>query len=132
MAEVMIAGTRGPLPAYLVTPASAAPGDARLRPEHAGNEVWVPLADPAGSGRWLAGRLAHLRGNPVIVPGASVSVAGLLARQLAGVVLRCENRLALVRDSGCLPEERGSLAAVCGLARDWFTGHLECSADLVT
>jgi hypothetical protein len=68
----------------------------------------------------------------VVVPAASVSVAGLLAQQLSGVVLRCENQLALVRDSSYLPEERGSLAAVCGLARDWFTGHLGCSADLVT
>ncbi|MFC3890732.1 site-2 protease family protein [Lentzea rhizosphaerae] len=42
--------------------------------------------------------------------------------------LRCERRLVVVRRANELFDETDDLDTVAGLARDWFTGHLESSA----
>jgi putative phosphoribosyl transferase len=58
----------------------------------------------------------------LIVGGRDEAVLDLNRR--AQAELRCENHLAIVPGATHLFEEPGTLAAVAGLARDWFLSHL--------
>jgi putative phosphoribosyl transferase len=58
----------------------------------------------------------------LIVSGLDEVVLNLNRR--AQAELRCENDLAVVPGASHLFEERGTLDAAAGLARDWFITHL--------
>ncbi|WP_328929433.1 phosphoribosyltransferase family protein [Streptomyces sp. NBC_00190] len=72
----------------------------------------------------LAGpRLAGVRAPTLLIVGGRDTTVLDLNRQ-AQAQLRCENRLEIVPGATHLFEEPGTLDAVAGLARDWFTTHL--------
>jgi len=73
----------------------------------------------------LAGaRLGMVRVPTLLIVGENdETVLGLNRR--AQAELRCENELAVVPGATHLFMEPGTLATVAGLARDWFTGHLD-------
>ncbi|MEU9305130.1 alpha/beta family hydrolase [Streptomyces sp. NPDC048269] len=72
----------------------------------------------------LAGsRLAGVRAPTLLIVGGRDTTVLDLNRQ-AQAQLRCENRLEVVPGATHLFEEPGTLDAVAGLARDWFTRHL--------
>ncbi|MFE9629737.1 phosphoribosyltransferase family protein [Streptomyces sp. NPDC006463] len=72
----------------------------------------------------LAGsRLAGVRAPTLLIVGGRDTTVLDLNRE-AQAQLRCENRLEIVPGATHLFEEPGTLDAVAGLARDWFTTHL--------
>ncbi|MFG2982151.1 alpha/beta family hydrolase [Streptomyces sp. NPDC048258] len=72
----------------------------------------------------LAGtRLAGVRAPTLLIVGGRDTTVLDLNRQ-AQAQLHCENRLEIVPGATHLFEEPGTLDAVAGLARDWFTTHL--------
>ncbi len=72
----------------------------------------------------LAGaRLALVRAPTLLIVGGRDQAVLNLNRQ-AQDQLRCHNRLEVVPGATHLFEEPGALAAVAGLARDWFTEHM--------
>ncbi|MFR0354644.1 phosphoribosyltransferase family protein [Streptomyces sediminimaris] len=73
------------------------------------------LASPAA--------LAHVRAPTLFVVG-SLDARVLSLNRLAADWMHCDHRIAVVPGAGHLFEEPGTLPAVAGLARDWFTGHL--------
>ncbi|NUP82880.1 MAG: phosphoribosyltransferase [Nonomuraea sp.] len=73
------------------------------------------LASPAA--------LAHVRAPTLFIVG-SLDTRVLSLNRLAADWMHCDHRIAVVPGAGHLFEEPGTLSAVAGLARDWFTGHL--------
>jgi putative phosphoribosyl transferase len=72
----------------------------------------------------LAGaRLASVRAPTLLIVGGRDQQVLDLNRQ-AQDQLQCDNRLDVVADATHLFEEPGALAAVAGLAGDWFTEHM--------
>jgi putative phosphoribosyl transferase len=73
----------------------------------------------------LAGaRLATVRAPTLLIVGEDDEPVLRLNRD-AQTELRCENELAVVPGATHLFMEPGTLATAAGLARDWFTGHLD-------
>jgi len=73
----------------------------------------------------LAGaRLGMVRAPTLLIVGEDDETVLRLNRR-AQAELRCENELAVVPGATHLFMEPGTLATAAGLARDWFTGHLD-------
>ena len=68
-------------------------------------------------------RLASVRAPTLLIVGSRDQEVLELNRQ-AQDQLRCDNRLHVVPGATHLFEEPGALAAVAGLAREWFTWHM--------
>ncbi|SEE13686.1 phosphoribosyltransferase family protein [Streptomyces sp. TLI_105] len=69
-----------------------------------------------------AERLARVRASTLLVVGGADAMVLDLNRR-AQALLRCENRLAVVRGAGHLFEEPGALEEVADLATSWFAEH---------
>jgi putative phosphoribosyl transferase len=78
----------------------------------------LDLAEP-----WLG----EVRPPTLLVVG-SADERGIALHERLAPRLRCERRLVVVRRANELFDETDDLDTVAGLARDWFTGHLESSA----
>jgi putative phosphoribosyl transferase len=69
-------------------------------------------------------RLAEVRSPTLLIVGSLDDSVLELNRQ-AQALLRCESELSVVPGATHLFEEPGTLEAAAGLARDWFTRHLQ-------
>ncbi|MBO4252549.1 phosphoribosyltransferase [Streptomyces griseorubiginosus] len=67
--------------------------------------------------------LDRVRAPTLLIVG-SLDTRVLSLNRLAADWLRCDHRIAVVPGAGHLFEEPGTLSAVAGLAREWFTAHL--------
>jgi len=68
-------------------------------------------------------RLEAVRAPTLLIVGGADTVV-LRLNEEASARLRCEHRLAVVRDATHLFEEPGALEAAADLARGWFVDHL--------
>ncbi len=77
----------------------------------------------------LAGpRLAAVTAPTLLIVGGRDEVVLDLNRR-AQALLRCENRLAIVRGATHLFEEPGTLESAAEAARDWFANHIAATAQ---
>jgi putative phosphoribosyl transferase len=97
----------------------------------AGAALWAAAEDPSigavvsrgGRPDLAAPRLRAVQAPTLLVVGGADTVV-LRLNQEAAAQLRCEHRIAVVRDATHLFEEPGALETAADLARAWFVHHL--------
>jgi putative phosphoribosyl transferase len=97
----------------------------------AGAALWAAAEDPSvgavvsrgGRPDLASARLSAVESPTLLIVGGADEVV-LRLNEEAAARLRCEHRLAIVRDATHLFEEPGALEAAADLARNWFVRHL--------